>query len=102
MGLPLDQEVIYVMCNANTLQKWVLSNKDAGPAKKGEKGCLTLSFCFDRLLNQWAWEMFVEKLFGADMTHTFCIVADHGPWTTIMRLNLSVFSKTEEIVWELQ
>lgn len=29
------------MCNANTMQEWVLSNKDAVPAKNGEKRVLT-------------------------------------------------------------
>lgn len=37
MGLLFDQEVIYVRCDANTMQEWVLSNKDAAPAEKREK-----------------------------------------------------------------
>lgn len=72
------------------------------PRKGGKKHCLTLSLGFDRLFNQQAWEMFVEKLCSVGVTHTFCILAVHGPWTAVMLLNLSVFNKTEEIVLELQ
>ncbi len=36
MSLLLDQEGIYVMCKENTMQNWVLSNKDVAPAKKRE------------------------------------------------------------------
>lgn len=49
MGLLFDQEVIYARCDANTMQKWVLSDKDAAPAEKREK---RLSFDFDRLFNE--------------------------------------------------
>ena len=55
-------------------------------AKKMEKGCLTLSFGFDGLFNQQAWEMFVEKLFGMNMPHTYCVLAVHGPWTPTIHL----------------
>lgn len=55
-------------------------------AKKMEKDCLTLNFGFDGLFNQQAWEMFVEKLFGMNMPHTYCVFAVHGPWTPTIHL----------------